>query len=233
MPPLAPKQRARQSLIAVAQQLLILAILVFLVSFINNSSEILLSGLLGSTWTRWLFASIGTPVHELSHALIALLFGYTITDMRLFIPDPASATLGYVSYSYNQANLFQQIGHFFVGIAPVLLPLLVVYLLYRLLIPRDLASGGRGQWRKLLSLKTLLFLFLAAQIVLHMRCSSADLAGAQLGLPLLILLLFLLGLIVPKAQRYLLAASTMLTVLTVAFSLLDHLLIRGALLLFG
>jgi hypothetical protein len=40
---------------------------------------------------------IGTPVHELGHALFCVLFGHTIQDMKLFKPDKADGTLGYIT----------------------------------------------------------------------------------------------------------------------------------------
>lgn len=63
---------------------------------------------------------IGVPLHELSHLLMARLFGHRIVAWRLFDPDPATGTLGYVWHAYRRRNLWQVSGNFFIGIAPLL-----------------------------------------------------------------------------------------------------------------
>lgn len=67
-------------------------------------------------WTGWL----GTPVHELSHAVMCVLFGHRIVDMALFEPDKVDGRLGYVTHVWTRGNLYQEIGGFFIGIAPLI-----------------------------------------------------------------------------------------------------------------
>lgn len=80
------------------------------------------------------FGWLGTAVHELGHAAFCLVFMHKITDMRLFDPDPATGTLGYVSHSYNRKSFYQNAGNFFIGIGPILLGTVVIYGAARFLI---------------------------------------------------------------------------------------------------
>lgn len=84
--------------------------------------------------TGWL----GTPVHELSHALACIIFLHKIDELVLFKPDPETGTLGYVYHRWNHENPYQVIGNFFIGIAPLLGGSAVIYLAYRFFI-QDLA----------------------------------------------------------------------------------------------
>ncbi len=69
----------------------------------------------GVLLTGWL----GVPLHELSHWIVARMFGHRIVGWKLFEPDPATGTLGYVRHAYERRNLWQLSGNFFVGIAPL------------------------------------------------------------------------------------------------------------------
>lgn len=67
-------------------------------------------------WTGWL----GTPIHELSHAFMCRLFNHRIDEIVLFEPDRESGRLGYVKHSFQTGNWYQELGHFFIGIAPLI-----------------------------------------------------------------------------------------------------------------
>ena len=66
--------------------------------------------------TGWL----GTPIHELSHALMCWLFRHRVDELVLFEPDRESGRLGYVKHSWRPGNWFEEIGNLFIGIAPLL-----------------------------------------------------------------------------------------------------------------
>ena len=64
-------------------------------------------------------ASLGTPVHELGHALMCLIFGHKITDMALWQPSAPNGQLGYVTHTYRKRNLYHILGNLFIGIGPI------------------------------------------------------------------------------------------------------------------
>ncbi len=108
-------------------------------------------------FTGW----IGTPVHELGHAIFCLLFCHRITEMKLFGPNSEDGTLGYIRHSYNKKSIYQRIGLFFIGAGPIIFGSLVLYALLYLCLPvrpeisgiispADFAETGIGHWMKLL-----------------------------------------------------------------------------------
>src|SRR3989338_7078705 len=85
----------------------------------------------GILWTAW----IGTPFHELGHAFFVKLFRHQITRIALFQPNQATGELGQVEHRYNPASLYQKIGNFFIGAAPLIFGSLLLWLLARYLLP--------------------------------------------------------------------------------------------------
>ncbi len=89
---------------------------------------------MGRGWYLGLFSWLGTIVHELGHAIFCLIFHHKITALKLFDPDPATGTLGYVEHSYNSRSVYQQVGNFFIGVSPILLGTAIIYILSYLLL---------------------------------------------------------------------------------------------------
>ncbi len=163
---------------------------------------------------------IGTPIHELSHALMCLIFGHKITEIKLYEPNSQDGTLGHVSHSYNKKNIYHQIGNFFIGTAPVVLGGAVTVLLMALLVPYSFDTVmGEVEALTLVDITTLpiaeyvayvgnaiitlfsadalsswegwLFILLAVMISSHMEMSGADIKNSSLGFVFLAILLFL------------------------------------------
>lgn len=114
------------------QLLLLFGPLIFLsvlMQFIARQNEKYSTNLLGRNAFLLLFGWIGVSVHELGHALFALLFGHKITKIKLFSPNSEDGTLGYVDHSYNPKNPYHQAGNFFIGIGPILFGSLMLFLL--------------------------------------------------------------------------------------------------------
>ena len=175
--------------------------------------------LVGYNGPRILLATgvIGTPIHELSHALFCVIFGHRIVEMKLYQPDSDDGTLGYVSHTYNPKNIYHQIGNFFIGVGPILGGSGVLLLLMCLLTPTvfggvmdtlgglepfvDFSSVGDyilTLWEvvaqifageNLTDWRWWIFIVLAFMIASHMELSTADIKGSVVGL------LILLGLI--------------------------------------
>lgn len=82
-------------------------------------------------FTGW----IGTPVHEIGHAIFCVLFGHRIIEMKLYTPNSTDGTLGYVHHAYNLNSTYQRIGNFFIGVGPIIFGAVVLYAALYYLIP--------------------------------------------------------------------------------------------------
>jgi len=66
-----------------------------------------------------LTSCIGTPIHEVGHALMCLLFGHEIISIKFFDINSNNSGLGYVSHRFDKYNLYQLIGNFFISLGPI------------------------------------------------------------------------------------------------------------------
>ena len=87
---------------------------------------------------------IGVPVHELSHALVCVLFGMRITKMAFYQPNSATGTLGFVEYRYSPYSMKHALGMALQGIAPLLAGAVIVGLLLANREPIELPDSGIG-----------------------------------------------------------------------------------------
>ncbi len=91
----------------------------------------------GSTFDVFVTGWIGTPIHELGHAMLCLVFRHQITEIKLYSPNTADGTLGYVNHTYDSKSLYQKVGNFFIGIGPILFGSFVIYWLFYFLVPNS------------------------------------------------------------------------------------------------
>lgn len=152
---------------------------------------------------------VGVPIHELSHLIIAKIFGHKIKEVKFFQANTGDGTLGYVNHSYNPKNIYHQIGNFFIGIAPILCGSLFIILLLKIFVPAALEStndllSANGLFiflKNIFSLSNFkrpefyLFLYLVFSICSHISLSKADIKGAFIGVIFIFLILLIFNII--------------------------------------
>lgn len=135
-------------------------LLALIMHLVSKKNETLSVKLMGRTVYLCLFGWLGISVHELGHALFALIFGHRINKINFISPHPEEGSMGYVDHSYNPGNIYHQIGNFFIGIGPILLGTFLLYLLSMLLFDVNLFKDQATVWTtgslSLSSLKTIL-----------------------------------------------------------------------------
>ncbi len=160
----------------------------------------------GDSATLVLYASsvVGTPVHELGHALMCIPFAHRITDMKLLLPPSRrSKTLGYVQHTYNRKNLWAVFGDLFISFGPIFSGLGVMILVLTLCFPtqwnayldssramvaagvgvREMLSGGVSLLFSLFegikgdAVRSVVGLLIILSVSQHITLSFADLKG--------------------------------------------------------
>lgn len=178
---------------------------------------------------------IGVPIHELSHAIFALVFGHKVTKIKLFQSPDENGVMGYVNHTYNPINLYQQIGNLFIGVAPIFGGTLSIIILMRFLIPKAymqfihilmenlnittlnkaaidgvLISYG-ALIKNIFSLNNFsnpyfyIFLFLAICISSHISLSFTDIKGTYSGISMIFLIFFILNIF--SLSKYIVAIN--------------------------
>ena len=165
----------------------------------------------GILWTAWL----GTPFHEFSHYFFAKIFRHKVQSFHIFKPNQATGELGHLNHTYNKYSLYQNIGNFFIGIAPMIFGSLMLVLLLYLFVPngRDIFSplqninnlldyifiGFAKTFINLFNLANLkswnfwLFLYLSFCIASHLAPSKADRKNMRSGFFYIITALLLIN----------------------------------------
>lgn len=167
----------------------------------------------------WVMTSwLGTPLHELGHALMCLLFAHHIDHIRL-IPTKAGGAV--VEHSYHRGNPYAAFGNLWIGLGPILVGLCVIFAVLYAVYPESMASyraavadllregrpvaqvwqrigefihglfseGTRQMWVRALAVIVLF------SMSLHVRLSASDILGMLPGVPIYLVLSALVALV--------------------------------------
>ena len=164
---------------------------------------------------------IGTPIHELGHAMMCPIFGHKIEGLCLWSPRAENGVYGYVNHSYNRKNIWQKFGNLFIGVGPIFSGMLVMVLMLWLCFPNQwngyLTSTAGLTWSKGAfgemtenifalfldlpnafrtdALRATLGLVVILPISLHISLSPQDIKGSLGALPFYLLLLLVFSII--------------------------------------
>ncbi|MBL4936637.1 hypothetical protein JK636_12800 [Clostridium sp. YIM B02515] len=169
--------------------------------------------------TAWL----GTPIHELGHAAMCIIFNHNITRIKLLNTKSENGVLGYVEHSYNPSSLYQRIGNLFIGLGPIFSGIGALIAGMYFLVPRSFkvfkvfvleginndkidvnlagslfkASGvlikSIFNISNLSSINFWIFIITAVCISSHIALSKADIKGAKDGFIVLFVFIFIIN----------------------------------------
>lgn len=156
---------------------------------------------------------IGTPIHELGHLIMAIIFKHKIIDFRLFNFN-TSGISGYVNTEHDSNSKYQTVGCFFLGIGPIFSCMIVILASMYILLPETFISFKAminttyinnsyalvDTFKNMLlilfnsinftSINLWLFLAILLLVAPHMSLSTSDIKTASSGLIYFIILLF-------------------------------------------
>jgi hypothetical protein len=194
----------------------------------------------GILWTAW----IGTPIHEFGHAFFAKLFRHKIVEISVFKPNEETGELGHVEHTFKKFSLYQRIGNFFIGSAPMIFGSIFLVLMLYFLLPNGkeifqplqnntssifiiFTSVAKTLWN-LFSIENItawnfwLFLYMSFAIASHIAPSKKDRQGMWGGLFWLILILIIINAIALYLEtditKYILAINQYLGIFIAVFT---------------
>ncbi|WP_057880333.1 hypothetical protein [Companilactobacillus kimchiensis] len=114
-------------------------------SWLGHLSKIILVNNLGNN-SQLVVGGLGVIIHELGHAIFAYLFGHKVTHVQLLNTNyRQSGSLGSVDHRWNDRNVYQMLGNFFIGLAPYYLCSMVLYLLQKYLLHAQFSVSSLAQ----------------------------------------------------------------------------------------
>lgn len=153
-------------------------------SWLGHLSKIILVDSLGNS-SQLIVGGLGVIIHELGHAIFAYLFGHQVTHVQLLnLNYRQSGSLGSVDHRWNDRNVYQMLGNFFIGLAPYYMCSLTLYLLQKYLLKAQFSITSLNQS---LDINTTLSVRMIFESVLDNLKSSF--ANASLGMIVLYIVL--------------------------------------------
>jgi len=207
------------AIVASLQQIIWLFGPLFLIGFalywVSKMRNKALTGSIGGRAFQFLTGWIGNPVHEAGQALFCLIFRHKITEIKFF-SSQKDGTAAHIKHEYNPKSLYQRIGNFFIGIAPMFFGAAVIYILLWIFlpecVPQDVGRGigitgleilkkifnpnNFGSWR------FWVFFYLSLSIASHAALSTQDLKGTVPSFFILLGLIFVINLVARAFLNY-------------------------------
>lgn len=214
----------KMSFIEIAYLIGVILIVGFMLGIMEGLSNNFMQRALGRKGVM-LTAWLGTPVHEIGHALMCIIFKHNITEIRLLNTRSDSEVLGYVRHSYNPNSLYQRVGNLFIGLGPIFSGTASLIIALYLLLPKafntykvflvqginrdkidkgtisSIFSAGTTLTKSIFTVPNIsninfwIFLIIAICIASHIALSKADMNGAKDGLLVLFILIFMVNII--------------------------------------
>lgn len=151
----------------------------FILYALASVTRIVYARTLGSKTELYITGWIGTPVHEVSHALFCILFKHKIDDMKLLDLNSSNGVIGYVTHSYDTRSWYQQAGNFFIGVAPILVGSAIIYFAITILSPEiknslltSIDTSVTQNHQNMSSIKDIIFMSISNIFVLFMSATG-------------------------------------------------------------
>ncbi|MFC6177773.1 hypothetical protein ACFQAV_13230 [Companilactobacillus huachuanensis] len=114
-------------------------------SWLGHLSKVILVDNLGNN-SQLVVGGLGVIIHELGHAMFAYLFGHKVTHVQLLnLNYRQSGALGSVDHRWNDRNVYQMLGNFFIGLAPYYMCSMALFLLQKYLLNAQFSISSLTQ----------------------------------------------------------------------------------------
>ena len=155
-----------------------------LTSWLGHLSKITLVNNLGNN-SQLVVGGLGVIIHELGHAIFAYLFGHQVTKVQLLnLNYRQSGSLGSVDHRYNDRNVYQLLGNFFIGLAPYYACSLALYFLQKFLFKAQFSVTSLVQG--LDTNTTLSFRLIFESVLDNLKSSFANASWTMVALYILL-----------------------------------------------